>query len=218
MNTHSIAPFIQEFYPQYYSIERYPVSQCAAFSKKDNEWGVFSNFGRTPILVDGITFKNVEQLYQLMKFKDEEPVLLIYKAPNPKMPTLNIPASVDSTYMTSVSYSVDNGATWNTTTIDNTAQTITTPTINTGSKVLWKGVGKQMASSTSSGRYSQFSSTGNFSVSGNIMSLLYGDEFTDKVNFANASKFFALFLSFAISVLRRRAWPVISFSVRKSCR
>lgn len=75
--------------------------------------------------------------------------------------------------MTSVSYSTDNGETWATTNVDNTAQTITTPTINAGNKVLWKGVGKQMAASAS--QASKFSSTGNFNVSGNIMSLLNDD-------------------------------------------
>ena len=103
--------------------------------------------------------------------------------------TLSIPASVDSIYMTSISYSTDDGETWTTTTVDNTAQTITTPTINAGDKVLWKGVGKSMAISSSSNKYSQFSSTGNFSVSGNIMSLLYGDEFANQVAFPSSSTY-----------------------------
>lgn len=99
--------------------------------------------------------------------------------------TLTVPANVDSTKMTSVSYSTDNGETWTTTNVDNTAQTITTPTITQGNKVLWKGVGKQMAKSTSV--YSCFSSTGNFNVGGNIMSLLYGDEFANQVTFPSGS-------------------------------
>jgi len=101
--------------------------------------------------------------------------------------TLTIPADVNSTYMTSVSYSTDNGETWTTTTVDNTAQTITTPSVNTGSKVLWKGVGKQMAKSSYTCSY--FSSTGNFNLSGNIMSLLYGDEFQDKITFSSGSEY-----------------------------
>ena len=109
--------------------------------------------------------------------------------------TLNIPSDVDSTYMTSVSYSTDNGETWTTTTVDNTEQTITTPTINAGDKVLWKGVGKQMSRSTSNNYFSCFSSTGNFKVSGNIMSLLYGDEFANQVVFPSNStyNFYSLF-------------------------
>ena len=111
--------------------------------------------------------------------------------------TLSIPANVNSTYMTSVSYSTDNGKTWTTTNVDSTAQTITTSTINAGNKVLWKGVGKQMAKSSSSNNYSYFSSTGNFNASGNIMSLLYGDEFANQVVFPSGStyNFAELFLN-----------------------
>jgi hypothetical protein len=101
--------------------------------------------------------------------------------------TLNVPANVASTCMISVSYSTDNGATWTDTAIDNTAQAITTPTINADNKVLWKGVGKQMAKLFSA--YSYFSSTGNFNVSGNIMSLLYGDEFANQEAFPSDSMY-----------------------------
>ena len=84
MNAHSIAPFIQQYYPEYYSIERYPADCCASFRKVDGEWGILGNFGRTPLVVDGMTLKNSEQLFQLMKFKDEVPVKEIYQAGNPK--------------------------------------------------------------------------------------------------------------------------------------
>ena len=86
MSFYSIAPSIKEFYPQYYSIETYPVSKCAIIHKVDMEWGIFSNFGRTPIVVNGVTFRTSEQLFQLMKFKDEEPLKEIYfQKKNPKM-------------------------------------------------------------------------------------------------------------------------------------
>lgn len=86
MSFYSIAPFIKEFYPQYYSIETYPVSECAIIHKVDMEWGIFSNFGRTPIVINGVTFKTSEQLFQLMKFKDEDPLKEIYfQKKNPKM-------------------------------------------------------------------------------------------------------------------------------------
>ena len=87
MSFYSIAPFIKEFYPQYYSIETYPVSECATIHKVDMEWGVFSNFGRTPLVINGVTFKNSEQLFQMMKFKDEGVLQAVYKAGNPKMTT-----------------------------------------------------------------------------------------------------------------------------------
>ena len=87
MSFYSIAPYIEKNYPQYYSIETYPVSQCVAIHKIDEEWGIFSNFARTPILVEGVEFKNTEQLFQIMKFKEKEPVEAVYHAGNPKMTT-----------------------------------------------------------------------------------------------------------------------------------
>ncbi len=75
---HSIAPFVKEFYPTYYSWNKYTATECAAFKRAAEEWGLFSNFGKTPIEVNGVTFKNVEQLYQMMKFKDKEKLLEIY--------------------------------------------------------------------------------------------------------------------------------------------
>lgn len=87
MSFYSIAPFVKENYPEYYSIETYPASKCVTIHKIDEEWGIFCNFARTPITIDGIEFKNCEQLYQLMKFKDVEPVKAVYAAGNPKMTT-----------------------------------------------------------------------------------------------------------------------------------
>lgn len=85
MSFYSIAPFIKEYYPQYYSIESYPASECARIHKVAQEWGVFSNFAGTPIEIDGVVFKNAEQIFQIMKFKDAEQILAVYKAGNPKM-------------------------------------------------------------------------------------------------------------------------------------
>ena len=84
MNFYSVAPFIRQYYPEYYSIERYPADRCACFCKVDGEWGILGNFGRTPLVVDGVTLKNSEQLFQLMKFKEEVPVKAVYQAGNPK--------------------------------------------------------------------------------------------------------------------------------------
>ena len=84
MNFYSIAPFIQQHYPEYYSIERYPADRCACIRKVAEEWGILGNFARTPLVVEGVTLKNSEQLFQLMKFKDEVPVKAVYQAANPK--------------------------------------------------------------------------------------------------------------------------------------
>lgn len=82
---------------------------------------------------------------------------------------------------TSISYSTDSGSTWTTTNYNSgSTLTITTPTITAGNKVLWKGVGNALATSTAN--TSSFSSTCKFTANGNIMSLLYGDNFSGQVD------------------------------------
>ena len=86
MSFYSIADFIRENYSEYWGLQSYPADQCVRIYKIDEEWGIFSNFGHTPIVVEGVTFDTSERLFQLMKFKDEEPVKAIfYKKGNPKM-------------------------------------------------------------------------------------------------------------------------------------
>ena len=72
MSFYSIANFIKEYYPEYYGIETYPMSKCIAIRKVKDEWGLFCNFAHTPLVVDGVTFESSEELFQLMKFKDED--------------------------------------------------------------------------------------------------------------------------------------------------
>ena len=102
--------------------------------------------------------------------------------------TLTIPAVITTSYMTSVSYSTDNGATWNTTDIDGTAKTITVSLANSGDKVLFKGLGRTLTYGNShDNEQSYFSSSKQYIVYGNIASLLYGDDFEDKTQFPNNS-------------------------------
>lgn len=63
-------------------------------------------------------------------------------------------------------YSLDSGSTWST-----LASGATSPTINSGNKIMWKG------ELQSYGGIGTFSSSGRYSVEGNAMSLLYGDNF-----------------------------------------
>lgn len=84
MSFYSVAPFIKEFYPEYYSIERYPAEKCVCIRKVKDEWGLLGNFAKTPLCVNGVMLKNCEQLFQLIKFVDEEPVRAVYQASNPK--------------------------------------------------------------------------------------------------------------------------------------
>ena len=94
--------------------------------------------------------------------------------------------------LTSVSYSTDDGATWVTTAnVDSTTVTITTPTLSIGSKVLWKGEGLRFA--TSASNYARLiTDNKKFNVSGNILSLLCGDNYEQETR-PNSRAFNGLF-------------------------
>ena len=75
---YSVAPFIKEFYPQYYSIETYPADKCVTFNATTDEWGIFGNFAGTPLTIGGVKFTSSEHLFQTMKFKREDVVRNVY--------------------------------------------------------------------------------------------------------------------------------------------
>ena len=59
-------------YPQYDIIERYPAKQTIGFTSTAAEWGIFSNFAKTPMLVNGIEFACVEQLFHYIRLNNEQ--------------------------------------------------------------------------------------------------------------------------------------------------
>ena len=81
-----VREFIEQYYPEYYSIERYPADRTAPFCKIDMEWGIFSNFGHSTLDVGGAKFDTSERLFQVMKFSDKAARRAVYeKQGNPKM-------------------------------------------------------------------------------------------------------------------------------------
>ena len=91
--------------------------------------------------------------------------------------TLTIPAAVIPTYLSYIEWSKD-GRTWNHR--DNTSEAVTIDVqVAQGDKVYWRGSGIRMGTSASNTATTDsiFTATGNFEVSGNIMSLLYGNSF-----------------------------------------
>ena len=114
--------------------------------------------------------------------------------------TLTIGSAVSRSILSSISYSTDNGKTWNTTNnVDSQTVTITTPTINEGDKVLWKGIGTGVSTTINNNNRpstsSIFSSSGEFNVEGNIMSLIYDDDFINKKSVQGTYNFALLFYS-----------------------
>ena len=86
-----------------------------------------------------------------------------------------------------INYSTDNGTTW---TEGNSVE------VNSGDKVMWKGEMTPFMAVSPEG-IGNFSSTGRFDVQGNIMSLLYGDNFKGQTDLTGkGGAFYNLFASY----------------------
>ena len=80
MSTGAVAPLIKEHYPHYYSWHEYSADSCIAFRGVKEQWGILGNFAQTPLIVNGVKFSSTEQLFQMMKFRNREILMSIYKA------------------------------------------------------------------------------------------------------------------------------------------
>ena len=98
--------------------------------------------------------------------------------------TITIPAMIDSNYATSLSYSKDK-SNWTSTIVDSTEQTITIP-VSAGEDVYLKGEAWRWCDPAEE-EGMNITSSANMNASGNIMSLLYGDNFKDKETFPEGS-------------------------------
>ena len=98
--------------------------------------------------------------------------------------SFNIWKNMGTDYITSISYSTDNGETWTTTNnVNNKSEHLSiTVDVSEGDKVMWKGEAEQLGCYDEDEYYddyvgSFFSSTCEFDAQGNVMSMLYGDNF-----------------------------------------
>lgn len=108
----------------------------------------------------------------MLAYKPPMPDYLCFTALEGGEFNLTIPSGLTVANLSYVEYSTDEGATWTRTdNVADTAVTITTPTVNAGDKVYWRGSGIRYASSTSV--YSMFSATCRFNTSGHLNSLCY---------------------------------------------
>ena len=86
-----------------------------------------------------------------------------------------------------VDYSLDEGATWTTLSANTNS-----PTVSAGDKILWRAMLPQSSGSS----VGTFSATGKFNVEGNVMSLLFGDNFKEQTSLSGKSLvFFQLFMN-----------------------
>ena len=109
----------------------------------------------------------------------EQPNYLCFTALESGTFTLTIGANLSTSLLSYVEYSL-NGRTWvKTDNVYSTTVTITTPTVNAGDKVYWRGSGTRNSPTrdTNTNNKSIFSSTCKFDISGNIASYLFGKNY-----------------------------------------
>lgn len=58
-------------YPQYDTIAHYPAEQTIGFTSTTAEWGILSNFAKTPMVVNGVEFACVEQMFHYIRLNNE---------------------------------------------------------------------------------------------------------------------------------------------------
>lgn len=92
--------------------------------------------------------------------------------------TITIMASLSDVAGKTVSYSTDNGVTWSTLTTSTTAQSF--GTFGIGDKVLFKGTNNVYSEQY---EINYFGGTAQVKIYGNIMSLIYGDNFANQTSF-----------------------------------
>ena len=107
-----------------------------------------------------------------------------------------------------LSYSLDNGSTWT-----NLGYNATSPVIDGGRRVMWKGTCR---SSVGNG-IGTFISSGNFDVEGNPMSLLYGDNFIGKTSLAGKDSAMLGLFSGNTNVISAKYLTLPATTLEKRC-
>ena len=59
-------------YSQYDIVERYPAEQTIGFTSTAAEWGILSNFAKPPLVVNGVEFACVEQMFHYIRLNNEQ--------------------------------------------------------------------------------------------------------------------------------------------------
>ncbi len=116
--------------------------------------------------------------------------------------SFNILKSMGTDMITSMSYSTDNGETWTTTQNQNDKEEhlVINVNVSEGDKVLWKGNATQLGYFDEDGIGADvgsfFSSTCEFDGQGNVMSLLYGENFKGQITLEHNREFILLFCDY----------------------
>ena len=141
--------------------------------------------------------------------------------------SFNIWQSMGTDMITSISYSTDNGETWTTTNNVNNKEEhlVIDVDVEEGDKVMWKGIATQMGywDEDEYGDYvgSFFSSTCEFDAKGNIMSLLYGDNFKGETTIEEDGIFCWLFSDYneekTCGIVNAKDLPLPATTLAEGC-
>ena len=156
--------------------------------------------GDTPFVKPNVSYctEENEVYYNPRTWADE---YLTFVALEKGTISFDILNSIGTDKITSISYSTDNGANWTTTENRNDKQENLSITVNVnkGDKILWKGDAKTLGffdDVEEFGIGSFFSSTAKFDAAGNVMSLIYGDEYKNKITIEKEYTFCFLFCGY----------------------
>lgn len=108
-----------------------------------------------------------------------------------------------------IEYSLDSGSTW-VTLPSGTAS----PTVTSGNTILWKASGLTPTSSSGIGT---FSSTRSFEVEGNIMSLLYGDNFVGQVDLSGKNYAFIILFKRCTKLINAENLVLPAMTLAEGC-
>ena len=156
--------------------------------------------GNTPFVKPNVSYctEENEVHYNPFSWADE---YLTFVALEHGTISFDISNSIGTDKITSISYSTDNGANWTTTENRNDKQENLSITVkvNKGDKILWKGDAKTLGFYVNdkvgfAGSF--FSSTAKFDAAGNVMSLIYGDEYKNKITIEKEYTFCFLFCGY----------------------
>ena len=119
----------------------------------------------------------------------------------------------DSSFTKTISVSTDDGSTWTSYTSSTTGTTLAT--LNTGDKLLIKGNNTSYGETGPHGN--MFSSSKQYNIQGNIMSLLYGDNFIGQITLSDRLTFYMLFSSPHIVNAQNLILPATSLALDCYC-
>ena len=77
-----VRQYIETYYPKYAGWFTYSPEQCAPIRSTTDKWAILHNMTPCIVVVDGVTFKSTETLFQLFRFRNPEAVKNVYHQNN----------------------------------------------------------------------------------------------------------------------------------------